>query len=109
MTKSAVDRRAHSRQAVVPNQAALDWGSDSSGDCRVARLLDISRGGALLESPEAPPSGQIVWLRLQAPAETPWATATVVRREPGRVGVQFKGDCPNDLMLAATLGISLKF
>jgi hypothetical protein len=110
MTQPRADRRAHARQVVVPNRAALDWGSGSTDGGRDARLLDISRGGAGLESRDSPPPGQAVWLRLEAPAPTPWVNATVVRRDgPRRVGVRFEGECPDELMLAATLGISLVF
>jgi len=109
MNISPTDRRGHPRRAVVTNRAALDWGTmtrDGGGD---ARLLDISRGGASLETRDSPPPGQLVWIRLEAPALTPWITATVARRDASQVGVRFQGECPDDLMLAATLGISLIF
>ena len=110
MTKTVVDRRAHARQVVVPNRAALDWGTKTNDGGREARLLDISRGGASLDSRDAPPLGQPVWLRLESPAPTPWVGATVVRRDgPRHVGVRFDGECPDEVMLAATLGISLVF
>ena len=108
--KIANERRVHARQVVVPNRASLDWGSTTTDGGRDARMLDISRGGASLESREVPPAGQPVWLRLEHPAATPWVNATVVRREGrSRVGVQFESGCPEELMLAATLGISLVF
>jgi hypothetical protein len=109
MNIAATDRRGHPRRIVVPNRAALDWGTmtrDGGGD---ARFLDISRGGASLETRDAPQPGQMVWIRLESPAATPWITATVARRDASQVGIQFQGECPDDLMLAATLGISLIF
>ncbi len=108
--KTVADRRAYTRQAAVPNRASLDWGSMTKDGGRDSRVLDISRGGASVETLDAPPIGQDVWLRLESPAPTSWINATVVRGDgTRRVGIRFDSDCPDDMMLAATLGISLVF
>lgn len=106
----ATDRRAYARQVVVPNRAVLDWGSTTTDEGHEARLLEISRGGASVESRNSPPVGQLVWLRLDSPAPTPWINATVVRRDgPRRLGLRFQAECTDEVMLAATLGITLDF
>ena len=110
MNTTVADRRAHPRQVVVPNRVAFDWGSATSEGGHEARLLDISLGGASLASRIIPPPGESLWLRLEAPAITEWVGATVVQSDrQHRIGVRFAGYCPDDLILAATLGISLVF
>jgi hypothetical protein len=110
MNTTVSDRRAHPRQVVVPNRVALDWGSTTSEGGYEARLLDISLGGASLESRIMPPTGQSLWLRVESPARTQWVSATVVQSaRQCRIGVRFEESCPDELMLAATLGISLVF
>jgi PilZ domain len=110
MISTVADRRVHPRLVVVPNRAALDWGSATSEGGHETRLLDISVGGASLESRIMPPPGQSLWLRVESPARTQWVGATFVQSDrQRRIGVRFEGDCPDELMLAATLGIALVF
>jgi hypothetical protein len=106
-----IERRKHPRHETIPNVAVLDWGTMTTCDGgNVARMMDISRGGARLATDEPLPQGQPLWLRLEVPITTPWVAARLVRREEhGRVGVRFEGDAPEELMLAATLGIALDF
>ena len=107
---SVTDRRAYSRQPTVPNMADLTWGTMTTDGGREARILNISRGGASLESRHVPPDAGTLWMRLATPIATPWVAATVVRRDgPCGYGLRFRGDCPDDLMLAVTLGIALRF
>ena len=51
-----------------------------------------------------------VSLRMESPIRTDWVDATVVRVEPSQqVGVRFTHGCPDDLLLAGTVGIDIAF
>jgi hypothetical protein len=92
----------------VENQSRLEF-AVSGGRRRVeARLVNISRGGALLIADDQPPRESHVWMRIEQPVKTDWAEATTVRiGENQEIGVQFPRGCPDDLLLAGTIGIDL--
>jgi hypothetical protein len=101
------NRRASHREPVVANQSCVEWldGGEIRGS--VARLVNISRGGALLVTEVPPPWGMTLWVRMIEPTGTDEVKATVVRHgESHEVGLSFPGSCPFDLHLAATLGIN---
>jgi hypothetical protein len=51
-----------------------------------------------------------VSLRMESPVRTDWVDATVVRVDPSRqVGLRFTRGCPDDLILAGTVGIDIAF
>lgn len=105
------EQRKHPRHEVVTNRAVLEWGTVTTSDGEdVVQLVDVSRGGACLITRDPPPHGQPLWLRMEAPVATNWVAARLVRREePDRVAIRFEVEAPDDLMLAATLGIALNF
>ncbi len=72
-------------------------------------MVNISRGGALLLTRNPPDCHAPVWIRIESPVKTDWAEATTVRhgRNNEEVGVQFPHGCPDDLLLAGTIGIDL--
>ena len=71
-------------------------------------MMNISRGGALLVTETPPACHTPVWLRIESPVKTDWAEATTVRYgRNAEVGVQFPRGCPDDLLLAGTIGIDL--
>ena len=73
-----------------------------------ARLVNISRGGALLVTENRPPHEAAVWMRIESPVKTDWAEAMTVRLGQDReVGIKFPRGCPDDLLLAGTVGIDL--
>jgi hypothetical protein len=102
------ERRDSPRCKVVENQSRLEFAAPE-GRLRVeAKMVNISRGGALLVTQNAPACHASVWIRIESPVKTDWAEATTVR--VGRneeVGVQFPQGCPDDLLLAGTIGIDL--
>jgi hypothetical protein len=71
-------------------------------------MVNISRSGALLLTGNPPACRAPIWLRIESPVKTDWAEATTVRHGGNHeVGVQFPRGCPDDLLLAGTVGIDL--
>jgi hypothetical protein len=103
-----VERRASSRLIAVKNQAHLERATARGRRKVAARLVNISRDGALLATGEASPLGEPLCVRLDSPVRTDWVAAVAVRPgRPGEVALQFARGCADDLLLAATLGIDL--
>ena len=74
------------------------------------QVANISQDGALVLADNPPPAGALVWLRLESPVRTDWFDARVVRSHHEReIGIRFTVDCPDDLLLAASVGIDLGF
>ena len=49
-----------------------------------------------------------VWLRIESPVKTDWVKASIVRRDQeGQIGLRFTRGCPDDLLVAGTIGIDL--
>ena len=58
-----------------------------------------------LPGPDTPVS-----LRMESPVKTDWVDATIVRVDPNRqIGLRFTQGCPDDLLLAGTVGIDIAF
>jgi hypothetical protein len=102
------ERRDSPRCDAVENQSRLEF-AVFEGRRRVeARLVNISRGGALLVSDNRPPREAPLWMRIESPVKTDWAEAMTVRLGQNQeIGVQFPRGCPDDLLLAGTVGIDL--
>src|SRR5262245_23559665 len=102
------DRRVFPRTVCVENRGTLEWSHNAEAGMSACRIVDISRGGALVQLEEGgEPDGQIR-LRLESPAPTGWSLAHATRRpEPGFVAVAFDGECPSDLYIGACMGIAL--
>ena len=65
-------------------------------------------GGALLVTENRPPHEAAVWMRIESPVKTDWAEAMTVRLgQDQEIGIQFPRGCPDDLLLAGTIGIDL--
>ena len=102
-----VERRAHRRMSATSNTTSLEWRQDGSHRSSVARVMDISAGGALLVSEEVPPVTQGLWIRLEGPAATPWIGGRVVRvAGENSMAIAFDRPCPPDFFESAVLGIS---
>jgi hypothetical protein len=100
-----LDRRVSPRWIAVPNELTLELQTRAGNHRAKARLLNISRGGALLLTDEVPPAG-VLWMRMESPARTDWVAAVPIRQGPSRqVAVRFPRPCEDDLLLAATLGL----
>jgi hypothetical protein len=101
------ERRAWPRYRALPNTLSVEHGAQAQLVRSPARLFDVSRGGASFRIKCMPPPGRPLWLRLQEPVRTDWATARVVWFDSdNRVGVELQHACPF-LLDAATLGVNL--
>ena len=102
------ERRASPRCDAVTNQSRVEFFLASGRRRVTARLINISRDGALMVAEEPPPCDELFRMRMESPLKTDWARALTVR--VGRdhdIAIQFPGRCPDDLLLAATVGIDL--
>ncbi len=71
-------------------------------------MVNISRGGALLVTGNPPACHASVWLRIESPVKTDWAEAVTMRiPRHGEIVIRFPHGCPDDLLLAGTIGINL--
>jgi hypothetical protein len=102
------ERRISPRLPAVKNRSLLEFGMPPDRRRVAATLLDISREGALIVAEEPPALHETIWVRMEVPAKTDWIAAVPVRLGgSNRVGIRFVDSCPDDLLLAAMLGIDL--
>jgi hypothetical protein len=92
------ERRFSERRPAGENRARITWDGGPDPPGTPARLLDISRGGAGFVSDQPPPTGREVRIRLEAPRETGWVQALVVRSDgASEFGLFFDRYFPYDL------------
>ena len=73
-----------------------------------ARIVNMSRDGALVVSDQFAAEDARIWLRIEHPVKSDWVEATIVRLGSDReVALSFPRGCPDDLLLAGTIGIDL--
>jgi hypothetical protein len=103
-----LDRRISPRWVAIKNQATLEF-LDEAGSRRVkARMVNISRHGALLVTEETTTLDERFWLRMETPAKTDWIGAVSVRFDQlHHIGIRFSRPCPDDFLLVAMMGIDL--
>jgi PilZ domain len=93
-----IERRSTERRPVGENRARVMWDGGAGPWETLARLVDISRGGARYVSGSPIPMGRDVCLRLETPGKTGWVLARVVRSEGGTGGgLAFERFHPHDL------------
>ena len=106
----AADRRACPRFPVVENRARLDWGDSDGFQVVDARLVDISRGGAALETEQPLPVGDPVWFCLDPDGRALGVGARVLGCQRDwleyRVRLRFDEPCPEPLLRLAIRGPS---
>jgi hypothetical protein len=69
----------------------------------MARLINISRTGALLDIREKMPPNATLHIRLEYPIATDWMRGQVIRRtRAGHVGVLFRRPCNRTFIWTAT-------
>jgi hypothetical protein len=95
---------------VVKNRSSIQFG-DPEGLRRIrATLINISRNGALVVADTPMLRPVPLSIRIDIPVRTDWVDAQVVRFDANReIGLHFLQGCPDDLLLAGTVGIDLAF
>lgn len=110
MTHLADERRASTRCDVVTNRSSIQFEAPEGRRRLGATLINISRNGALVLAEKPMLRAVPLSIRIDSPVRTDWVDAKVVRFNPNReIGVHFPQGCPDDLLLAATVGIDLAF
>jgi PilZ domain len=110
MNPFPIERRASPRCDAVKNRSSIELEAPLGLQRIGATLVNLSRHGAkvAIDTPlyEAVP----ISLRIESPVKTDWVDARIVRIDPDRtIGLHFDGGCPDDLLLAGTVGIDLAY
>jgi hypothetical protein len=91
-------RRRSPHDPVPSSRASLLWRGEGRACSSRARLLNIRRTWDFVIADRQPPVGQAVWVRVEKPAPTEWAEATVVGRAGQyRVALEFRCRKPEGL------------
>ena len=102
------ERRTWPRCDAVKNQSRLEFAVGGGWRRIDARIVNISRDGALVVSEHLAAVEATIWLRVESPVKSDWAESTIVRLGPDReISLRFPRGCPDDLLLASTIGIDL--
>jgi hypothetical protein len=110
MTPFHDERRTSPRCGVVKNRLSIEFTAPEGRRRIGATLVNISRGGALVVADKPMLREAPLSLRIDSPVRTDWVDAKVVRFDPNReIGLHFTQGCPDDLLLAGTVGIDLAF
>ena len=103
-----VERRASPRCDAVKNQSRLEYVTPEGTRTAGARLINISRDGALVAADYTPSFYEPIRTRIESPVKTDWVDAVTVRiHQSGEIVIRFPKGCPDDLLLAGTVGINL--
>ena len=104
------ERRATPRCDVVKNRTSVQFEAPEGRRRIGATLINISRNGALVLTEKPMLRAAPLSIRIESPVRTDWVEAKVVRFNPNReIGLHFPKGCPDDLLLAGTVGIDLAF
>ncbi len=105
MTKTT-ERRGSARFPAVAHRIKVEWWEGLEAKSANAKLVNISRDGALLAMDTPPPVCQSVWLKLEDGSPMDWIGANVVRHDSRKgAGLLFPESCPFDFYQSAILGI----
>jgi PilZ domain len=100
-----IERRGSTRHSTTNDPVIVQLMDRTGHRMTRARLANISTGGALILTDQAPVLNHALQVRLERTPETGWITAIPVRLGRSReVGLQFTRPCPPDFLWAATLG-----
>ena len=104
------ERRTSPRCNAVKNRSSIEFATPQGRRRMEARLVNISRDGALVVADNPVPEAMPISLRIESPVRTDWVDATIVRVDPNQeIGLRFNQGCPDDLLLAGMVGIDLAF
>jgi hypothetical protein len=110
MTNHPNERRASPRCDVVKNRASVQFEAPEGRRRIGATLLNISRNGALVLAEKPMLRAAPLSIRIESPVRTDWVNAKFVRFDANReIALHFPQGCPDDLLLAGTVGIDLAF
>jgi hypothetical protein len=103
------DRRVEPRYEVTEDRLWIEWREADNFYGRSARLVNVSRHGAMVVASVPLRAGQKLRLYLEEPAPQDAVFATVVGILEGRQGfhqlrVHFQAPCPDSFIDAAALG-----
>ncbi len=102
------ERRASPRCNAVQNQSRIELPVSQGRRTVEARLVNISRHGALIVADNLPCDATQIRLRVVTPVKSDWVEARIVRRsENHEIGLKFPRRCPVDLLVAASVGTDL--
>jgi hypothetical protein len=109
VSHSTTERRRWPRQPAVEEDAYMFWFDGEKIWQGAARLVNISRGGALLIAALAPPGNVVVRVRLDRTIEG--VDAAVLLATPLESGhyelrLEFRETCPETFFQAAVKGIN---
>ena len=104
------ERRASPRCNALRNRSTIEFAAPEGRRRIGATLVNISRDGALVVADKPMFRAGPLSVRIDSPVRTDWVDARVVRFEPTReIALHFPQGCPDDLLLAGTVGIDLAF
>jgi hypothetical protein len=108
MAPYPADRRTSPRCDVVTNRMSIHFEAPEGRRRVGATLINISRNGALVLAEKAMLRAVPLLIRIDNPVRTGWVDAKVVRFDSSRqIGLHFPTGCPDQLLLAGTVGIDL--
>ena len=110
MNPNPIERRASPRCNAVKNRSSIEFETADGLRRFGATLVNISRHGALVATDKPVLHGVPISLRIENPVRTDWVDAKIVRVDPDQtIGLHFDQGCPDDLLLAGTVGIDLAY
>jgi PilZ domain len=110
MNPNPIERRASPRCDAVKNRSSIEFETADGRRRFGATLVNISRHGALVATEKPVLHGVPISLRIENPVRTDWVDAKIVRVDPDQtIGLHFDQGCPDDLLLAGTVGIDLAY
>jgi PilZ domain len=110
MKAHPIERRSSPRCDAVRNRSSVELETPEGRQRIGATLVNLSRHGALIAIETTLHEAVPISLRIERPVKTDWVDARIVRVDPDRtIGVHFDDGCPDDLLLAGTVGIDLAY
>lgn len=109
--RSAEERRVMPRHKATAYQICLGWRRGNEAHfSSPARLVNISRGGALILVADPPPEGHAAWICLGEPEPSACLEAVVLEVRSAKrtctVRLEFREPCPHDFFESAVCMIA---
>ena len=106
---TGVERRRDPRVTANPHPIVLVWTQHGWMRRALGTVLDVSRGGALLQVDRMPPVGEATWMHLKATGPSDWIPLTVLEghwrtERTIELRVAFAEGCPEALFQSLAWG-----